>query len=427
MSRKRFYIITIIFLLLVLVAESFIWPDYFRKSVNLLKEKIVSNITSLSEKPFKFGFDFRGGTKLVYELDSEEEQTGILTGFKYIVEQRLEVYQKQGNISIEKDNLIVELSSEEDIEMITEIMKQVPTLEFREESEQEDFFTPTDLTGEYLEEVFLGIDQDDRQPLILLRFDEDGAKILEALTKRNEGKRLGIYIDETPVFPLNVDKAISGGSVQIKMNSSIEDVGRLTEMMKASSFSPSLKLVVQKTILKQEGQDSLKLLKKASAFGLLAIFWIMIIVYKLLGLVYFIVLLIYISLFLILFKLTPIIIDFYSISGFILSIGIVLNSAVLIFSKIEQEIRKGKNCGLAIEEGFQKSQPLIKKIHLIVLILAGILFFMGGTKTVQNFALSLFLGVLINILFIIFISQKILLHFSDTKLKNINWLWKRLK
>lgn len=427
--KNKKYLITIVFLLLILLAESFIWPSYFKKSVNLLKEKTISkiNIPSLSEKPFQLGFDFKGGTQLVYDIDSgEQNKEEVLTGFKHIVEQRMDVYQREAEIKINNNNLIAEFSLEEDLEMIVEIMKQVPTLEFREESEQEDFFNPTDLTGEYLKEVFLGIDQNDNKPLILLEFNEDGAKILEALTKRNEGKRLGVYIDSIPVFPLQVDKAISGGNVQIKMDSEIESVRRLTQMIKTSSLSPSLKLVFQKTITQQDVESSLNTLKKSTAFGFLAIFWIMIIVYRLMGFISFGVLLIYICLLSVLFRLIPIVVSFDYLFGALMSFAIVLGSNVFIFSKIRKEVEKGKSHGIAFEEGFDKSQSFLKKAHLAILLLSGVMFFFG-TEIMKNFAFVLSLGILINLLLLIRTTKKILISLLDTKLKKIDWLWKSLK
>ena len=426
MKNKK-YLLTIVFLLLILFAESFIWPSYFKKSVNLLKEKTISkiNISYLLEKPFELGFDFKGGTQLVYDIDSgEHNKEEILLGFKHIIEQRMEVYQREAEIKID-NNLIVQLPLEEDLEMIIEIMKQVPTLEFREEGEQEDLFNPTDLNGEYLKEVFLGIDQNDRKPLILLEFNEDGAKILEALTKRNEGKRLGVYIDSIPVFPLQVDKAISGGKVQIKMDSDIESIGKLTQMIKTSSLSPSLKLVSQKIITQQDAHSFLNSLKKSGAFGFLAIFWIMIIVYRLMGLISFGVLLIYICLLSVLFRFIPIVISLDYLSGALMSIAIVLSSNVFIFSKIRKETNKGKSHGIAFEEGFDKSQSFLKKVHLFIFLLSGLIFFFG-TETMKNFVFLLSLGTLINLLLLITITKKILISLLDTNLKKIDWLWKSL-
>ncbi len=427
-TKNKKYLFTIIFLLLILLTESFIWPSYFKKSVNLLKEKTISkiNIHYLSEKPFQLGFDFKGGTQLVYDVDSgENNKEEILAGFKHIIEQRMDVYQRKAEIKI-NNNLILELSIEQDLEMVIEIMKQVPILEFREEGEQEDLFDPTDLTGEYLKEVFLAVDQNDRKPLILLEFNEDGARILEDLTKRNEGKRLGIYIDSIPAFPLQVDKAISGGSVQIKMDSDIESVRRFTQMIKTSSLSLSLELVSQKTISQQDAESSLNDLKKSGAFGFLAIFWIMIIVYRLMGLISFGVLLIYICLLSVLFRLIPVLISFDSLFGALMSFVIVLSSNVFIFSKIRKETEKGKSHGIAFEEGFDKSKSFLKKVHLIILLLSGIMFFFG-TEIMKNFAFVLSLGTLINLLLLITITKKILISLLDTKLKKIDWLWKALR
>jgi len=425
--QKRTYLILIFILILALSVGSFVYlGEYFQVGVDFLETKMIKEPINFFKKPFDLGWDFLEGIQLVYRFDLKDSkaknQREILEGLKSILEQRFEVYQKEVEIKTEKQNLVFRLSLKEDIKTIIEIINQIPSLEFREESETEGFFQPTELTGKYLENASLSLDQSDEKPLILFQFNEEGAKILEALTKRNEGKQLALYIDQIPVFPLRVEEAISGGNVQIKMDSDIELVRKLTQMIKTSSLSPSLNLISQKTITQEQIKDSLNTLKETGLFGFLAIFLIQISFYRLPGLISFLSLLIYGFLFLILFKAIPIIINFGSISGFILSIGIVLISSMLFFSKMRKELRKGRYYGIAVKKSFQRFSPLVRKINLAILCLMGILFF-TGTEFIKSFTFTFSLGILINIFLIIFIIEKILIRFEDTKLEEINWLW----
>jgi len=429
-----------VFLILALVASSLLWPKYFNEKLNFLKEKINSsfisikislpNLNDIYQKPFELGWDFVGGTRLVYQPvpeDSKQQISNeILIGIQKIIEQRFEIYEKKARVKIDKKNIVIEFEDKEDAGMITEIMNQKFSLEFREEGEAESF-QPTDLTGKYLETVTFAIDQSDQKPLILLKFNEEGAKILEALTKKNEGKRLGVYVDGIPAFPLQIKEAVAGGSVQIKMDAKIDSVKRLTQMMSASSLSPSLNMVLEKSRSSQEAQALIRNAVKGFLFGLLIIFWLMVIVYKLAGLISFILVLIYIFFFLLFFKLHPIIVDFGSATGLLFSVVIGVISLGLILKNFKKEIKKGKSYGIAVEEGFGASGPVVRKINFIALIFLLTFFFaakMFLTESVfiNGFILIAFLGTIANFVFLAFLLKRILIML-ESSLAGIKCLW----
>jgi preprotein translocase subunit SecD len=428
-----------IFLILSLVASSLLWPTQFNDKVNFLKEKInpyVSKISLLNlhdiyQKPFELGWDFVGGKRLVYRpvLEDSNQQISeeVLIGIKKVIEQRFEIYGQEAQVKIDKKNIVVEAGNEEDAGMMVEIMNQEFSLEFREEIEPESF-QPTDLTGKYLETITFTIDQSDQKPLILLKFNEEGAKILEALTKKNEGKRLGVYIDGIPAFPLQIEKAVAGGSVQIKMDASTDSVKRLTQMMAASSLSPSLKMISEKTRSSQEAQILIRNAIKGFLFGLLAIFWLMLIVHRLAGLISFILISIYTFCFLLFFKSCPIIVDFGSISGLLFSIVISVTNLSLALKSLKKEIKKGKSYGIAVEEGFKYSEPITRKINFIALILLLTLFlagkiFLTESIFINSFILIAFWGTIINSVLLVFLLKKLLIILEGS-LGRINWLWK---
>ena len=438
-NKKKLYFTTIVFLLLVLFAESLVYPNYFRKSVKMLGEKISSRVLpyalesqDLLNKPFKLGWELAGGTKLIYQIgleDSEQEVSAeALIGAKLILEQRFEIYQKNAQVSIDKKNIVVEIGAGEDVETIIEIVNQKFSVDFREEGEGGGYFQPTDLTGDYLDSVIFAIDQSDQKPLIVLGFNEEGAKILEALTKKNEGKRLGIYVDEIPVLPLQIKEAISGGDVQIKMDASLDLVKNLTRIMSISSMSPSFKMISQKSRTAEEAQVLLNNTIKASLFALLAIFWSAVILYKLSGFVSFVLVLIYSLLLLLVCKTTSFVIDSSLIAGLWFSILIALISLVLTLKRIKQELRKGKSFSIAFEEGFETAKPMVKKVHfiglfLLILIWGVAVAFFTETGFVKDFVSIGLLGILMSWLFIGPLLKRLLFPFEDTRLSKINYLW----
>jgi len=438
--KKKFFIILVFILILTFFLGSFVLIKREENLKNFIKEKLnffsgklqkpislfkslVKKVINFLKQPLKLGWEFKGGTQLIFKPDLEENKItkDIMDGLKYIIEQRFEIYKKEAEIIEEKKYLVFTFSLDEDIEMIEEIIKQVPTLEFQEKNEK-GTFQRTELTGKYLEDVALGYSGLEGKPLILLQFNEEGSKILEALTKRNEGKEIGIFIDGIPTLPLKIKKAISGGRVQIEMEAEIESVRELAKMMQVASLSPHLKLVSKKTISKEKAQGDFKTLKESFFLGIILISLILIGVYKMAGVISTIILLIYGFLFLILAKMIPIVVSFSSVLGFLFSVGIFLFGNVYILSKLREVIKEKEIFGIAVEKAFQRSLPLIRKIGFFLLILMGILYLIG-TDSIKQLVFTFSIGVLIYLSFITYLLYKIFLSFEDTRLKDKKWLW----
>ena len=437
-NKKQFYFIVIVFLLLVLFATSLIYPDYFKKSVKSLEERIVPPVSSfvsqLKEsfnKPFELGWEFAGGTKLVYQPTLADEERKIsgegLMGIKDVLEQRFEVYGVEAKVRIDKEKIVVE-SGKEDEWMVGEIMNQGFSVNFREESEEGNYFQPTELTGEYLDSVSFAIDQTDNGPLILLQFTEEGAEVLATVTKRNEGKRLGIYVDEMPTIPLQITGAVSGDSFQIKMNASLESVKKLTRMIGISALSPSLELSSQAERGAEEAGAWMKNTIKASLFIFLIGFWLMVVFYKIGGLIAFILLLIEADLLLLICKVRPIVLSLGSFGGLWLSVILGLISLIVVLKEIKKELKKGKSFGIAVEEGFETAASAVKRINFFGLFLLLVLF-VGASKLffevwlIHNFILVSFIGILLNLFLSLFLLKRILMLFENSRLSKTKILW----
>ena len=338
-----------------------------------------------------------------------------------------EVYGVEAKVRIDKEKIVVE-SGKEDEWMVGEIMNQGFSVNFREESEEGNYFQPTELTGEYLDSVSFAIDQTDNGPLILLQFTEEGAEVLATVTKRNEGKRLGIYVDEMPTIPLQITGAVSGDSFQIKMNASLESVKKLTRMIGISALSPSLELSSQAERGAEEAGAWMKNTIKASLFIFLIGFWLMVVFYKIGGLIAFILLLIEADLLLLICKVRPIVLSLGSFGGLWLSVILGLISMIIVLKEIKKELKKGKSFGIAVEEGFETAASAVKRINFFGLFLLLVLF-VGASKLffevwlIHNFILVSFIGILLNLFLSLFLLKRILMLFENSRLSKTKILW----
>lgn len=441
MSKKKIYIVVVFIFVLAFFAGNLVYPQFL-------------NLRLLPEIPFKLGLDLQGGIHLIYEADlsniEKENYNSSMQGLRDVIERRVNLFGIQEPIVQTQEasghyRLIVELAGIKDPAEAIEMIGQTPYLEFKEykenyqeilkknkeiiESEEgeekgelEDPFQATPLTGKYLEGAELGFDQTTIKTLVMLQFDDEGAKIFEELTKKNIGKPLPIYIDGVPISVPTVQEKISGGKAQITGDFTIEEAKTLTRNLNAGALPVPINLISQQSVGPTLGSISLEKSLKAGVIGFLAIILFMIIFYRLPGVLASLALIIYISLILSLFKLIPVTLTLAGIGGFILSIGMAIDANVLIFSRIREELRQGKVFAQAIEEGFNRAWSSIRDGNITTLIVAAILFSFG-TSFIKGFALTLSLGILISMLSAIIITKNFLKCFINTKLEKIKFLW----
>jgi len=434
MSKKRIYITITFILILAFLAGNFVFPQFLK-------------LPYLPEIPFKLGLDLQGGIHLIYQADlsniKEEDRAGTMEGLRDVIERRVNLFGvREPLIQVQGERLIVEIAGIIDPAEAIRQIGQTPFLEFREEKENyqeilernrivietgegqiEDPFKSTILTGRYLEKAEIDFDQTTFQPLVLLQFNKEGAKIFEELTARNVERQLAIYIDQIPISVPIVQEVISGGRAQITGRFTIEEARELARNLNAGALPVPIKIISQQSVGPTLGKISLEKSLQAGIFGFLAIILFMILFYRLPGIISSMALLIYILLVLSLFKLIPITLTLAGVAGFILSIGMAIDANILIFSRMREELRSGKNLSQSLEEGFNRAWPAIRDGNLTTLLVAAILFSFG-TSFIKGFAATLSLGILISIFSAIVISKNFLKCFVATKLEKTHWLWR---
>lgn len=457
MTKLRTYLILI--LILAFLAGTLSYPKYFNQGVDFLNWKFHLNLPHFWERPFKLGLDLQGGSHLVYEADlsqiEEKEKGNAMAGLRDVIERRVDYFGVQEPlIQVQGERLIVELAgrvdpaeaikeigktpflefkeqkTDEEIKMIEEKRKEIEgkTMEEIEKIENwqmafEDPFQPTSLTGKYLEKAEFGLDQTTYQPLVLLRFNDDGAKIFEELTSKNVDKRLAIYIDGISISAPAVREKISGGKAQITGNFTDKEARELVRNLNAGALPVPINLISQQNVGPILGKISLEQSLKAGILGFLGILLFLIIFYRIPGILASLTLLIYVAIMLSLFKSIPVTLTLAGIAGFILSMGMAVDANILIFSRMREEISMGKSYLISIEEGFKRAWPSIRDGNFTT-ILVGLILFWFGTSFVKGFALTLVVGNLVGMFTAIFITNNFLRLFSKDKSKRWLWLWR---
>jgi len=433
MPKKKVYIIIGVIFILAFLAGNFVYPQFLK-------------LPRFPERDFKLGLDLQGGTHLVYQADlsnvEEKDKSASMEGLRDVIERRVNLFGvREPLVQIQGERLVVELAGIIDSAEAIKMIGQTPYLEFREQKENyneileknrevievregqiEDPFASTILTGKYLKRAELGFDQTTNRPLVHLEFNDEGANIFEGLTEKNIGKILAIYIDGLPISTPVVQEKISGGKAQITGQFTIEEARTLARNLNAGALPVPIKLISQQTVGPTLGKISLEQSFRAGIFGFLAVVIFMIIFYRLLGVLASLTLGIYMVLILSLFKLIPVTLTLAGIGGFILSIGMAIDANVLIFSRLREELKKGKSFSQSLEEGFNRAWPAIRDGNLTTLLVAVILFGFG-TSFIKGFATTLSIGILISMFSAIFITRFFLRAFIETRLENKRWLW----
>jgi len=274
-------------------------------------------------------------------------------------------------------------------------------------------YKQTGLTGSNLKSATVVFQsQGIGEPQVSLRFDDEGTKLFADITKRNLGKPVAIYLDNSVISAPTVQSEITNGEAVITGNFTLEQAKELAQRLNQGALPVPLTLVSQQSIEPSLGADSLKQSLYAGMIGLAAVAVFMIFYYRLLGLVATLALLIYTALMVALFKLsvfTPfsITLTLSGIAGFVLSIGMAVDANILIFERTKEEIRKGRMIESALSEGFKRAWTSIRDGNLSTIITSLILI-LFGTGFVKGFALTLILGVLVSMFTAVTISRTLL-------------------
>jgi len=272
-----------------------------------------------------------------------------------------------------------------------------------------DTWKDTGLSGKQLKKAEVTENSQSGQIEVSLSFDSEGTKLFADITKRNVGKPVAIFLDGSPISTPNVNEPILNGSAVITGGFSLTEAKQLAERLNSGALPVPVDLISQQKVDATLGADSLKQSSKAGLVGLIGVMIFMILYYRFPGLLSVGSLVMYALLSLATFKLLGVTLTLSGIAGFILSIGMAVDTNVLVFERLKEELRTGKTLTGAMEESFKRSWPSIRDGHVATLFSCLFLLWFG-TGFVQGFAVTLAIGVLFS-LFTAIVITRVMMRF----------------
>lgn len=379
---------------------------------------------------FKLGLDLNGGTHLVYKADVSKVSTNdvnvSMQALRDIIEKRVNAFGVgEPIVQIEQagilgsaeaqEKLIVELPGVTDIDEAISMIGQTPVLEFRtvkaddlkafqakviddkdKELEFIKLFQPTDITGRVLEKAVLEFNTTTGEPSVSLNFNAEGRALFAKVTKENVGNILGIFLDGQPISVPTVREEIRDGKAVISGAFTLDEAKLLVRNLNYGALPVPISLISTQTVGASLGQSALNGGIRAGVLSLIVIAIFLIIWYRLPGLVAVVSLSFYTVIMLALFKLIPVTLTAAGIAGFILSIGMAVDANILIFERMKEELRSGKNVNDAMHEGFARAWLSIRDSNTSSIITGLILYYFGSTSVIKGFALVFLVGVIVS-------------------------------
>lgn len=371
----------------------------------------------------KLGLDLRGGTSVVLQAQGKIE-ADTMSKVRNIIERRVNsigvaepVIQLSGN-----DKLIVELAGIKDPQKAIELIGTTAKLEFRIKN-KDGSYGPVLLEGSALKTAGVSRDQLG-MPSVSFELNSQGANTFAKITRENIGKQLAIMLDNKEQSAPTIDSEISGGSGIIRGRFSIEEANNLANLLKSGALPVEIKIVENRTVGATLGVDSIRQTGIAGliALGVISVF--MIAIYKIPGIVADIALLINGVLVLGLLSGIGAALTLPGIAGFILTLGMAVDSNVITYERIKEELRLGESLHDAVERGYENAFPAIIDGNLTTMLVAAVLFFLG-TGPIKGFAVTLALGVVATVITGVFVSKIFLKLFIKTfNIKREQLFWK---
>ena len=242
------------------------------------------------------------------------------------------------------------------------------------------------------------------EAVVTLKFNEEGTQLFADATQKYLNQQISIKLDEEVISSPKVNVAITNGEAVIEGMADMEEAGNLAELIRGGALPVKLSPIEVTTIGPTLGQDSLNQSLIAGAIGIAAVLLFMLVMYRGLGFIADLALIIYIMLDLILMVFANVTLTLPGIAGIILSVGMAVDANVIIFERIKDESRSGKSINAAIDAGFKRAMGTIIDSNVTTLIAGFVLFFMGS-GSVQGFAVTLILGIIVSLLTAVIITK----------------------
>lgn len=413
----------------------------------------------------------------------QADQADALNAIRDTIERRVNSFGvSEPLVQVSGSNrIVVELPGIKDVNEAINQIGQTPTLEFKTQNPNpqavtasssqvvlntDNSWVSTGLSGKQLQKATVDFQSGQSlssQVVVRLQFDGDGAKIFSQITSANIGKPIAIFLDGQILSAPTVQNAITDGTAIITGNFTVQQAKDLAARLNSGALPVPIKLISQENVGATLGKESVQKSVEAGIIGLVMIVLFMIVYYRFPGLLATFALLVYAVVSFAIFKigisftavvlvglffflgltvnawfavlalasytlliflngLAPVTLTLAGIAGFILSIGMAVDANILIFERLKEEIRSGKEIHKAVEEGFNRAWLSIRDSNVSSLITTAILYFFG-TPSIKGFAVTLGVGILISMFTAITVTRTFLRVFVGNNILTHPWLF----
>jgi preprotein translocase subunit SecD len=428
---------------------------------------VIAAIAAIATISVPLGLDLRGGSQLTIQVKTTPEIKQItereLEAVKRVIEGRINGLGVSEPIiqTVGTDKILVQLPGVNDPQQAERVLGGTAQLEFRQQkpkteaqlfalhatqiqlkAKQEqlrkaqdtaalaktqeeiqknnqainELFESTNppLTGKYLKDAY-GEPEQANNWSVAISFNEKGGELFAQITKNlaGTGRSIGIFLDNAlisspTVGPQFATTGITGGQAVIQGRFTPQEANDLAVQLRGGALPVPVEIGEIRTVGATLGKDSIQSSIYAGIGGLALVLVFMVVYYRLPGVVADIALIIYALLTYATFALLGVTLTLPGIAGFILSIGMAVDANVLIFERTREELRSGKTLYRSVEAGFYRAWSSILDSHVTTLISCLALFWLG-TGLVKGFALTLALGLGVNLFTAITCSRTLLL------------------
>ena len=256
-------------------------------------------------------------------------------------------------------------------------------------------------------------------PVVSLDMNSEGAKTWSRVTGANVGERIAIVLDGKVHMAPNIREKIPGGRTQIEGFADMNEAKDIAIILRAGALPAPVNIIEERTVGPSLGADSIAKGQKSILIGLAVVFVFMFVYYKISGGIANFALVWNIILILAVLASLGATLTLPGIAGLILTVGMCIDSNVIIFERIREELRKGKTPKSAIEGGYNRAITTIIDANLTTVI-AALVLYQFGTGPIKGFATVLFWGISISMFTAVYITRTIFYTITKKPIKKLS-------
>lgn len=360
------------------------------------------------------GLDLKGGLSVTYEIQEEDYSDSDVQDTIYKLQKRIDTHTTEHNVYSEGNGKITaEIPGVTDADAILEDLSIEGKLEFLDPENYQlwangEEYTPA-LTGDDIKGADAAIESTETgdDNVVQLSFTTEGAQKFADVTSANVGNIVYIVYDGEVVSAPTVQTAITDGNAVINSISSYEEADELATTIRIGALPLTLKQVRSNIVGATLGSEAVSRTIKAGIIGIICVFIIMILVYRIPGVIASLALTMYTFLILLVMNLFNVTLTLPGLAGIILSIGMAVDANVVIFTRIKEELATGASVKQSVKAGFHNALSAVIDGNVTTLI-AALVLGIFGTGTIKGFAITLAIGIVLSVFTALVVSQSVL-------------------